>query len=448
MSPTRRWLLYGAMALVGAFALRALSGVVWPADWQRHQRRYGALEVKAGRAAPALGIRATSPTPGAGSGERCVSCHLGMALGQGHAEAPLRAHPPHRCARSVATLGCVGCHGGEGASLEAARAHGLRGRGSVALLAYKAKDVARRALLQAGCASCHHRRVMGRLAIDERAAPEVAAGQALYLAHGCAACHRLGGMHHGGELGPALDGVGQRTDRHQLRAKLRGPTAPMPALTLDARRERQLLTFLLAQRGALASAMTRPPTIVPLLAHFGGVAPPSSAAAGALWARRVGCLGCHRLGDSDRGVPDLRRIAWVRDGRSLAAALESPAKQFAGTRMPAVRSAELRAALLAWLKLQRTPMPSGPPAQIFRAVCAPCHGPKADPGRVVLAKTPPALRGGGKLTRARFVETLRKGRPGTAMAPWGRLFGESFLHGLYRGLPSLPTDAAKKGGAR
>ena len=67
----------------------------------------------------------------------------------------------------------------------------------------------------------------------------------------CQACHSLGGT--GGNVGPALDGVGNRFDQAALRTWLSDPQSvkpgtAMPDLNLDEQQLASLTTFLLAQK--------------------------------------------------------------------------------------------------------------------------------------------------------------------------------------------------------
>lgn len=67
----------------------------------------------------------------------------------------------------------------------------------------------------------------------------------------CQACHSLGGT--GGNVGPALDGVGGRYDNAELRAWLADPQSikpgtAMPDLNLSDDQLKSLTTFLMAQK--------------------------------------------------------------------------------------------------------------------------------------------------------------------------------------------------------
>jgi nitric oxide reductase subunit C len=84
------------------------------------------------------------------------------------------------------------------------------------------------------------------------AASEKATAAAPAIFHSvCTACHSLGGS--GGAVGPALDGVGHRYNRTDLRAWLENPTAvkpgtAMPDLGLSDSDLDALTTFLISQK--------------------------------------------------------------------------------------------------------------------------------------------------------------------------------------------------------
>lgn len=441
----RRAVLLVVVGLLLTFAGRHLLRLLAPSGWERVQARYNVRARAAGRRPIAVAVRALrrqgAPTS---DEERCVSCHLGMVLPQAYAEAPLAAHPRLACSISLRRAGCVVCHGGEGAALDAGRAHGAL-PGLIPLLGYKVKaGPKRREALQPGCVSCHRSERGAVLRYPRHIAPTIAAGRALYLARGCPSCHRLSGLPTLGEAGPPLDGLGLRRSAAAIEAALTKPPKPMPPVRLAAAELRALVLFLQAQRRRALPLVVRAPR---LLEAFDAPLPAPSAAAGALWARRVGCLGCHRLGEADGGVPDLRSIAWVRSEQELTEALEKPHVRFSGTMMPAVREKALRELLLPWLLLQRAPL-TGDARQIFARVCQPCHGPQRDPGWVVLSVKPPTLVRGGKLSKAAFVKIVREGKPGRAMAPWGRLFSPAFVEQIYDALPAAGAAPASPGGSR
>jgi len=73
------------------------------------------------------------------------------------------------------------------------------------------------------------------------------AGRDVATRSGCLACHRIGSS--GSDIGPNLNGIGERRSRWQIRRALLDPQAPMPAYgALPAPELDALLVFLSALR--------------------------------------------------------------------------------------------------------------------------------------------------------------------------------------------------------
>jgi len=402
-------------------------------SWRRWQQRWSELRRSRGLQDRAPGLVSTGA-----SGERCVACHLGALPGYSVSGHPLFApHPRLGCALGSSQGSCRACHRGDPRRLDVAGAHGQRSPAGDRLLGLGLGGEARRRWLQAACAGCHRGRGPA-LSYDARMVPEVAAGLALFLAEGCPACHRLPGVARLGEAGPPLAPSAWRRSTDELRQRLRrpqrfAPASPMPPSSLPAEELERLLVFLVAQASPGPDRGEAPQ----LADHFPADYPPEATpAAGALWARRIGCAGCHRLGEEPSGVPDLRFVAWTARPDELRTMLLDPGRRVPGTLMPPVRMpSPIPESLLAWLQLQRRPLPSEP-GQVVREICGRCHGSVADPRRVVLSRRPPLLEGvaAARLPPARFLEAVTRGRAGTAMAPWGRVLARSFLGELQAAL--------------
>jgi len=410
-------------------------------EWQDHQAAYNELQLASGLDPIKQGIRALRPL-GKDQDERCVSCHLGMVLPDAH-RPPFQGHPPLACRMPLTRMGCVSCHRGEPLRLTRAGAHGVD------------PPSARRTLgsssfwLQAGCAQCHLSRAKGVLRYDASVVPDVSRGSELFISQGCHACHRIDGLYRFGDSAPRLSRLGSRRTRREIRQFLLRPrqdstTSPMPPLDLPKRQTRQLVLFLLAQVGvdselgssaksAALSAWHRPS----LSSHFADEYPAANnPAAGALWARRAGCAGCHRLGEQDGGVPDLRHVGWTATAREIKDMLTRPGSRVPGTHMPALElPRSVVDSVASYLALQKIPLPSSP-TRVLREVCNRCHGLRRDPKSVVLTRRPPLLTRG--LSRAKFVNTVSKGRPGSAMAPWGRVLSREFVEAIYKALGDSP----------
>jgi mono/diheme cytochrome c family protein len=423
----------GVLLLLGA-----LVGRLGGDEWEALQRRYNQLQERSGRRTIAPGIRSIRP---AASGEqRCVSCHLGVALPDAHGP-PFQAHPGLACSVDPSRVGCVACHRGEPLRLTAAAAHGLDRRSPRRLLGWRAGRRRRRLMMQAGCAQCHLDRRRGLLRYDREAVPEVAAGMDMFVSQGCPACHRVAGVYCAAENGPALSRVGRRLPPAAIRRRILRPRAanavsPMPPTGLAGRDVDRLVLFLSAQVGvenelgssAKWSMTSRRPR---LAEHLGLEVAAPGPAVGALWVRSAGCAGCHRVGRRDGGVVDLQHVGWTATAEEIRQALRRPRDRFTGSYMPRLDlPGAVEESILAFLA-RKAPLPSTP-GRILREVCGRCHGKTRDPRWVVLGRAPPDLRRSGRpVPRRLFVETVRAGRSGSAMAPWGRVLSPRFIETIY-----------------
>ena len=135
-------------------------------------------------------------------------------------------------------------------------------------------------------------------------------GRRLFAAKKCLTCHSLGGQ--GGQVGPALDGVGERRDAAWIREHLRNPQAvtpesSMPRFDFTEHEIRALSEFLLQQTGSGRAA------VLDLSAQL------TPAERGRVIYAKYGCNGCHgpagRGGvpnpnaKSDQQVPGLTHLA-------------------------------------------------------------------------------------------------------------------------------------------
>jgi mono/diheme cytochrome c family protein len=434
------WLLVG---FAGVVLLWFVAQWIRRPEWEAHQRAYNALQRSRGSGALAVGVRSIR-VRGTGDDERCVSCHLGMVLPPAPA-APFQAHPDTGCGLNLSMQGCTACHRGQGLSLTSRAAHGLEPGSGNALLTGSDRE-SRKTIVQAGCAGCHQSRIRGVLRYDEDKVPVAALGLRLFLQHGCVSCHKVAGVYNAGDGGPVLTDVGSRRSPDAMRAVLRGPqqvnpASPMPAVGQGAALE-ALSVFLLAQVGAgseaaFGSRWNRAASgdEIRLSDEFDESSPLTpNPASGARWARKVGCVGCHRMGDGDTGVPELTRVAWLRNEADLREVIRTPRKRFPATFMPALDLPDTVAeSIVAYLTTQRLPLPSYA-QEVFNQVCSRCHGERPDPNVVVLSKRPPWLRERSQIEREKFLDVATKGVDGTAMAPWGRILSPAFLGSIYDSL--------------
>ncbi|MDP2645550.1 MAG: c-type cytochrome [Desulfobacterales bacterium] len=131
--------------------------------------------------------------------DRCVNCHAGsenplMAEAKipfrQHSGDYLKHHPPER-------FGCTICHNGQGRALGVREAH-ARGHD-----VHWDRPLIPFEFIQSSCALCHDPGT-----IKGQGGHKVASGRKLFLERGCQGCHKLDGV--GGVLGKALDDVGSQ----------------------------------------------------------------------------------------------------------------------------------------------------------------------------------------------------------------------------------------------
>src|SRR5262245_51503378 len=191
------------------FLIAAMVRENFLSEWRSHQRRYRQMlldspDERQRQLGEKLSIEMRQiDLPHLATRDRCVSCHLGidnpaMAV----APQPHRAHSGNLLKdHPVEKYGCTVCHQGQGAATNFHEAKATDVHWDYPLLPAR--------LTAASCGTCH----AAGSPLMARHAPALARGRQLFLDRGCQSCHKLGGV--GGQLGPALDGVGGKI-KHQL----------------------------------------------------------------------------------------------------------------------------------------------------------------------------------------------------------------------------------------
>ena len=420
------------LASLGTLALLLVA--VWQEnvdrDWRRIQRSYQAQLPDDQSAAFAVQLR-QNYVPALGATDRCISCHVGMAPGEGGIAGDPVLGPHPDVAHDPADFGCVVCHGGQGRATETADAHGE--------VLHWPEPMLPARYSWAGCGSCHTHVAVPR-------AVELRQGLAVLERNDCLACHALdgrGGTTRPGTVdvpSPDLSRVGasgfdarwydQHLARHEAASDgpWRTSFAPIPAP------DRGVIDAYLASRvGA--------PELVAAKAAF----------------HELGCRGCHKVagvggddgpdlthvGDKDpgqtsfHGLPERSLASW------FAAHFRDPAAIVPGSRMPDMGLDEKQIDLLTFymLSLRRSDQPekfwpkdriraerfgarefASDGATLWGSFCAACHGPSGEGMRYGGASAFPAAANPDFLAIAsdRFLrETIAHGRPGRRMPAWG-----------------------------
>ena len=224
---------------------------------------------------------------------------------------------------------------------------------------------------------------------------DAAAGERVFTALQCAACHALGERRARDGDAPDLSGEGIRVQRAWLRGYLASPVvirpaggAPgsasrMPDFRLTDAEADALTAFLMARR---SGAERLPPAPAPLDAA-------AVERARTLLQDELPCLGCHRLGERGGMVgPDLSSLSERLTPEFVAAIVRDPQAMAPHAIMPRSPMPErTRELVTRFLAQQREPRAAprtlspfdailpGPPgesqaARLYRHDCAPCHG--------------------------------------------------------------------------
>ena len=182
-------------------------------EWRHYQRQYlgfisGRPDGRTLKSHFAGGIQQIW-LPELGVVDRCTTCHLATGekslLGVANAPEPFRAHPA--VGHNLKEWGCVVCHGGQGASTEAAEAHTATRAWEQPLLPVK--------FIQASCGTCHHN--------DLPQAPQLTRGRTLLATLNCQGCHTLPGIERPAVLGPDLTNIGTKVSREWIYKWLKEP---------------------------------------------------------------------------------------------------------------------------------------------------------------------------------------------------------------------------------
>ncbi|HTT22581.1 MAG TPA: c-type cytochrome [Candidatus Sulfotelmatobacter sp.] len=386
--------------------------------------------------------------------DRCTTCHIAGddPRFQGHAE-PLRTHRYSAAlgdvqrngrwerAHKFTDFGCTICHDGQGRGLEAFYAHGEDAFWPDPMLGYvtqanwhsefKAKLTGTE-YMQANCAQCH---------TEEHFAgtPLVQHGRQLFFEKACYGCHRIEGLSNG-TLGPDLTEVGKKYKinylwEHTVNPRAFQPTSFMPKFDLTDDELKALTIFLKSRRGvnfaetSLGQYRARLQPVKAGEAITSQTPKPVTPGRGEELIAERSCTACHKLGDHDGHIaPDLSYEGLIRDEDWMMAHFREPKSRIPDSIMPVFgfTDSDFRT-ISSYLKARNAPPLFKNAEEIYKGLCARCHGEKGDGKGATYLYLDPAPRDLTKAAfmnskpEARFLQSLKEGVPGTSMPPWERV---------------------------
>jgi mono/diheme cytochrome c family protein len=384
--------------------------------------------------------------------DRCTTCHIASddPRFQAHAE-PLRTHPYSAALGDLESngrwerrhkftdFGCTICHDGQGRGLEAFYAHGEDVFWPDPLLGYATQAnwhsefkarLTGKEYMQANCAQCHTENDFAGTQLVQR-------GRQLFFEKACYGCHRVEGLSNG-TLGPDVSEVGKKFKidylwEHTVNPRAFQPTSFMPKFDLTDDEIKALTVFLKSRRGK-NFAETSLGQYRARLQHTKVGNQPSgqtitTAARGEQLVSERSCTGCHKLGDRDGHIaPDLSYEGLIRDDAWIMAHFREPKSQVPDSIMPVFGFAESDFhSIAAYLEARKTPPPFKTGDEIYKNLCARCHGDKGDGKGMAYLYLDPAPRDLTKVAfmnskpEDRFLQSLKTGVPGTSMPPWERV---------------------------
>lgn len=462
---------------IASLVVLAVHGIVFYDQffhkWERHQTAYfDQARTRARNDAERAELASRSPKIeqilvtqfGEMRVDRCVTCHIASddPRFKDHFQ-PLKAHPYSVAMGDVQRngrwerrhkfndFGCTVCHEGQGRGLETHYSHGEDHYWPDPLLGYVVQETWKKEyqphlkgkeFMEVACAQCH---------TEENFAgtPHIARGRQLFFSMNCYGCHKVEGISDG-TLGPELTEAGRKFKIDYLWESIVDPranlaTSFMPKFKLSKDDVKNLIIFLKSRRGMNFNetqlARFRARLTPAKLETSTEAAKPVvvSADRGREVVKERACLACHKLGAEDGGIaPDLTYAGLLKDPEWIMAHFKSPRGLMPDSIMPTFRFSEdeftAMTAYLASLKTKPAPLSA---SENYKAYCARCHGDKGDGNGMIATYIDPAPRDLTKAAfftskpRERFIDSIKRGVPGTSMPAWQNVLDDKQAAELY-----------------
>ncbi|MBI1987920.1 MAG: c-type cytochrome [Nitrospinae bacterium] len=286
--------------------------------------------------------------------DRCNTCHLGIdKVGFEKAPQPYTTHPQRELfleKHPINKFGCTFCHKGQDSATDSVEnAHGSHH--DMDQTPTQNEPLLQGAEIQSSCRKCHNEEV------NLEGAPVLSKGRRLFEEVGCFGCHTTRGYEDFAKVGPDLTKIATKTSPSWAFRWVKNPRSYLPRTRMP--------NFFLKDNEAEAivaylwdSSQNEGAPPVDLGFQEGNI-PPELAARGKEIVEKVGCLGCHSMGDKVVQVsedlardfgPNLTRVAGKVNAQWLYRWIKDPKEYFPKTRMPNLRLSDEEAkAVVAYL---------------------------------------------------------------------------------------------------
>jgi cytochrome c2 len=262
--------------------------------------------------------------------DRCTTCHQGIdQKGFEDAPQPYTTHPEPdlyvRGAHAIDKVGCTVCHLGRGrgttfvtaahtpSTKEQEKAWGrYSGTASYEPMHHWDQPMLARGATQSQCVKCH------RGVVEVPKAQRLNTGVELIERFGCYGCHKIKGFETRRKVGPDLGKIASKTSEEFIFRWIKEPRGLRPTRMPQFWGVRIDETPELLRRNDVEANAVVAYLMEKSAAKSYPKPPPGDMASGRDLVEKVGCLGCHRVGDDPRGIEGLANASYRTYGPNLA----------------------------------------------------------------------------------------------------------------------------------
>lgn len=418
--------------------------------------------------------------------DRCTTCHIASDDPRfKDSPQPYKTHPftdelgdvqvngKWERRHKFADMGCTVCHDGQGRGLQEFYAHGEDEAWTEPMLGYVThtnwrkefkQNLKGKEYMQANCAQCHTE-------TNFKSTPAVNKGRELFTAKNCYGCHRIEGISNG-TLGPDLTEVGKKWNVNYIYESIVDPransaTSIMPKMKMTDEEAKALTIFLKSRRGfnyaettldRYRASLNKSPSVPSESSTTSdNKTQPAEITenlitAGERLVSEKACVACHKIGDQDGGIStDLSFEGLLKDENWVLGHFKNPRAFVPDSNMPAFAfsDSEFKAMTAYLMNLNQKPTFNNS-TEVYKNLCARCHGDKGDGNGTIAIYLDPYPRdftNAGFMnskTEERLADSIKNGVNGTSMAAWGNVLSDEEIKGVLDYIAKNYTKSSRK----